>query len=281
MPSWELFERQPQEYRDERDPAFGDRPGLGGAGRSLRLGSLRRLGAAQKIGMDSFGTSAPLLEVQKKFGFTVDHVRRAGQTADREGVKIMSHLVESAAYKALLEHRRQLGHAYTCGSSSPRILVASRRFSLELGDLLFDYSKNRITRPHPGPAVALAKQQRRRSVHRAHVPRRQDQHHRRPRGAPRRAAQPLEPADSGRRRGRDAQGQRRARQDAASSRDAVQSGAWRGHTGKPITGHRQHRHRRLGPRADDGDRSPAPLLEAGARTSTSFRTSTPPISAKP
>ena len=27
-----------------------------------------------KIGMDSFGTSAPLLEVQKKFGITVDNV---------------------------------------------------------------------------------------------------------------------------------------------------------------------------------------------------------------
>jgi transketolase len=73
LPSWELFERQPQDYRDsvippsvtarvsvEQGEVFGwDRfVGSGGA----------------KIGMDSFGTSAPLLEVQKKFGFTVDNV---------------------------------------------------------------------------------------------------------------------------------------------------------------------------------------------------------------
>jgi transketolase len=73
LPSWELFEHQPQEYRNsvippavlarvsvEQGEIFGwDRyVGPGGA----------------KIGMDSFGTSAPLLEVQKKFGFTVDHV---------------------------------------------------------------------------------------------------------------------------------------------------------------------------------------------------------------
>ena len=48
--------------------------------------------------------------------------------------------------------------------------------------------------------------------------------------------------------------------------ERVRSGAWKGHTGKTITRHRQHRHRRLGPRAGDGDRGAAAVLaSAGLR----------------
>ena len=38
----------------------------------------------------------------------------------------------------------------------------------------------------------------------------------------------------------------------AAFAERVRSGEWKGHTGKPIRERRQHRHRRLGPRAGDG-----------------------------
>ena len=42
MPSWELFDDQPQEYRDSVLPPDGDGAGLGGAGLDVRLGPVRR-----------------------------------------------------------------------------------------------------------------------------------------------------------------------------------------------------------------------------------------------
>ena len=45
--------------------------------------------------------------------------------------------------------------------------------------------------------------------------------------------------------------------------ERVRCGEWRGHTGKPITQRRQHRHRRLRPRPGDGLRGAQALLEAG------------------
>ena len=46
----------------------------------------------------------------------------------------------------------------------------------------------------------------------------------------------------------------------AAFSDRVRSGEWRGHTGQADPQRRQHRHRRLGPRAGDGVRGAAPLL---------------------
>jgi transketolase len=73
MPSWELFERQPEEYRDsvlprhvkarvavEQAAAFGWHQYVGLDG--------------EVIAMQTFGTSAPLKDVVKKFGFTPEHV---------------------------------------------------------------------------------------------------------------------------------------------------------------------------------------------------------------
>jgi len=73
MPSWEIFEHQPQDYRDEvLPPAVKARV-------SVELGST--LGWSQyvgdtgrAIGMKTFGASAPLKELQKKFGFRRDDV---------------------------------------------------------------------------------------------------------------------------------------------------------------------------------------------------------------
>ena len=68
MPSWEIFDHQPQEYREsvlptkvtarisvEQASTFGWERYVGNSGRM--------------IGMKTFGASAPLKELQRKFGF--------------------------------------------------------------------------------------------------------------------------------------------------------------------------------------------------------------------
>ena len=73
MPSWDIFEHQTQEYRDsvlppsvkarlaiEQASTFGWRQYVGDSGRI--------------IGMKTFGASAPLKELQRKFGFEPDRV---------------------------------------------------------------------------------------------------------------------------------------------------------------------------------------------------------------
>jgi transketolase len=73
MPSWEIFDHQTQEYRDsvlppkvtariavEQASTFGWERYVGNAGRI--------------IGMQTFGASAPLRELQRKFGFEPDRV---------------------------------------------------------------------------------------------------------------------------------------------------------------------------------------------------------------
>jgi len=78
MPSWEIFEKQSAEYREsvlpasvtarisvEQESTFGWAQYVGHAGKS--------------IGMKTFGASAPLKELQKKFGFTPDAVLSAAR----------------------------------------------------------------------------------------------------------------------------------------------------------------------------------------------------------
>ncbi|WP_447963089.1 transketolase [Nitrospira sp. Ecomares 2.1] len=78
MPSWELFEQQSEDYRRsvipsdvlarvsvEQASVFGWANYVGTDGRS--------------IGMKTFGASAPLKELAKKFGFTVEHVVAAAK----------------------------------------------------------------------------------------------------------------------------------------------------------------------------------------------------------
>jgi transketolase len=68
MPSWELFEQQPQEYRDSVLP-----PGITrriSIEQASTFGWERYVGATGRmIGMRTFGASAPLKELQRKFGF--------------------------------------------------------------------------------------------------------------------------------------------------------------------------------------------------------------------
>jgi transketolase len=73
MPSWDLFERQPQSYRDHvLPPAVRARIAVEQA---ATFGWERHVGQEGTIvGMTRFGASAPLRELQKRFGFNVDDV---------------------------------------------------------------------------------------------------------------------------------------------------------------------------------------------------------------
>jgi transketolase len=73
MPSWDIFEHQSQEYRDSiLPPAVTVRIAIEQAS---TFGWERYVGTTGRvIGMKTFGASAPLKELQKKFGFEPDHV---------------------------------------------------------------------------------------------------------------------------------------------------------------------------------------------------------------
>ncbi|MBI3407699.1 MAG: transketolase, partial [Planctomycetes bacterium] len=81
MPSWEVFEyhcRKNPSYREEVLPAkITSRVAVEQAS---TFGWDRYVGLTGKvIGMETFGASAPLKELQKKFGFSVDHVVAAAK----------------------------------------------------------------------------------------------------------------------------------------------------------------------------------------------------------
>jgi transketolase len=78
LPSWELFERQPQEYRDSVLP-----PGVTArvaVEQASTQGWDRFVGPkGHIIGMGTFGSSAPLKDLQKKFGFLSESVAQAAK----------------------------------------------------------------------------------------------------------------------------------------------------------------------------------------------------------
>jgi transketolase len=78
MPSWELFERQPQAYRDQvLPPSVTARVSVEQA---AAFGWSRYVGlTGEVIGMHTFGASAPLKALLKKFGFTPEHVVAAAK----------------------------------------------------------------------------------------------------------------------------------------------------------------------------------------------------------
>lgn len=73
MPSWDIFEHQSKEYRDSVLP-----PGVKARlaiEQASTFGWERYVGdAGRVIGMETFGASAPLKELQNKFGFEPDRV---------------------------------------------------------------------------------------------------------------------------------------------------------------------------------------------------------------
>ena len=91
MPSWELFERQEETYRDEVLP-----PGVTNRV-AVEMGSTfgweRYTGAEGSIiGMKTFGASAPLKDLLPYFGFTVEKVVEAAKKgSERASAKQTSH----------------------------------------------------------------------------------------------------------------------------------------------------------------------------------------------
>jgi len=73
MPSWDIFEHQPQAYRESvLPPNVTARVAVEQAS---TFGWERYVGTSgQVVGMNTFGASAPLKELQRKFGFEPDHV---------------------------------------------------------------------------------------------------------------------------------------------------------------------------------------------------------------
>ena len=78
MPSWELFEQQEPSYRDSvLSPEVTARVSVEQAS---TFGWERYVGpGGARIGMETFGASAPLKELQKKFGFTAERVVEAAR----------------------------------------------------------------------------------------------------------------------------------------------------------------------------------------------------------
>jgi len=75
MPSWELFDHQSEEYRDAVLPASVK--ARVSVEQASTMGWKRY--ADGNVGMTTFGASAPLKELQKKFGFTPDAVVAAAK----------------------------------------------------------------------------------------------------------------------------------------------------------------------------------------------------------
>ena len=78
MPSWEIFERQPRAYRESvLPPNITARVAVEQAS---TFGWERYVGTSgHVVGMNTFGASAPLKELQRKFGFEPDHVIAAAK----------------------------------------------------------------------------------------------------------------------------------------------------------------------------------------------------------
>jgi len=84
LPCWELFDRQDAAYREEvLPPQITARVSVEEAS---TIGWDHYVGpGGTRIGMHTFGTSAPLKDVQTKFGFTPDRVSEAAREAIQRG----------------------------------------------------------------------------------------------------------------------------------------------------------------------------------------------------
>jgi transketolase len=84
MPSWELFDAQPQSYRDAILPPPARARLAVEAGATQ--GWCKYVGCeGDVIGVDHFGTSAPGEVVMREYGFTVDHIcERAMELVNRK-----------------------------------------------------------------------------------------------------------------------------------------------------------------------------------------------------
>jgi transketolase len=86
MPSWDIFEQQTQEYRDSVLPP--DVTARVAVEEASTLGWERYVGRSGRIiGMKTFGASAPLKELQRKFGFEPERVTEIAKDLLGKGKK--------------------------------------------------------------------------------------------------------------------------------------------------------------------------------------------------
>jgi len=79
MPSWELFEDQDRDYRESVLPQHVK--ARVSVEEASDFGWTKYTGAGgHNIGIQSFGASAPVKQLLKKFGFTVDHIVAAAKS---------------------------------------------------------------------------------------------------------------------------------------------------------------------------------------------------------
>jgi len=79
LPSWDLFEAQPQSYRDTVLPPAVKKRVAVEAG--VHMGWERYIGPEGKmVGVDRFGASAPYERLAKEYGLTVEHVLEAAKS---------------------------------------------------------------------------------------------------------------------------------------------------------------------------------------------------------
>ena len=81
MPSWEIFEYYCRKHPDYRETVLPSRvTARVSVEQASTLGWERYVGSRGRIiGMETFGASAPLKELTKKFGFTVEHIVKAAK----------------------------------------------------------------------------------------------------------------------------------------------------------------------------------------------------------
>ena len=81
MPSWQLFERYCQEHPEYRDEVLPESvTARVSVEKASTLGWARYVGSRGcSIGMETFGASAPLEQLQKKFGFTTANIVAAAK----------------------------------------------------------------------------------------------------------------------------------------------------------------------------------------------------------
>ena len=86
MPSWDIFEHQTQEYRDSVLPP--DVTARVAVEQASTFGWERYVGwSGRVIGMKTFGASAPLKELQRKFGFEPERVTEIAKELLGKGKK--------------------------------------------------------------------------------------------------------------------------------------------------------------------------------------------------
>ena len=169
-------------------------------------------------------------------------------------------LARRPAWKALAAHSRKIRprHLRALFADDPK---RGERLTAEAAGLFLDYSKNRVTDETLKLLVQAGEGVRAARADRRDVPRREDQRHREPGRPARRAARAAGRLDRRGRQERRPGRARRARQDGRLRRPRPQRRVEGPHR-QAHPQRRQHRHRRLGPRAGDGLRGAAPLQRA-------------------